>query len=313
MPLAGAVVATIRVCGMIGAGMSDDYLLGGQRSELDRLRLQSRVWEPAGVSFLERVPRVRGGRALDVGCGAMGWLRALSEWAGDRGEVVGTDIDAGLLQAAGALVEDEGLRNVTLVRDDLFSSALEPASFDLVHARFQLAPLGRMDEQIQAYARLVRDGGSLVLEEPDSSSWHFNPPGPSAERLIALILEAFSAGGGDFDAGRRLPELLGRVANVTGLDATGRRARARTPLSQIAPAVRHRTGATPAPARLRTSARRPSHGRRCRARRSRPLGHHVHTDPDPRAPDLGARPCAAMNIPATRGSRGRLADRVGKC
>lgn len=217
--MAGAVVATIRVCGMIGAGMSDDYLLGGQRSELDRLRLQSRVWEPAGVSFLERVPRVRGGRALDVGCGAMGWLRALSEWAGDRGEVVGTDIDAGLLQAAGALVEDEGLRNVTLVRDDLFSSALEPASFDLVHARFQLAPLGRMDEQIQAYARLVRDGGSLVLEEPDSSSWHFNPPGPSAERLIALILEAFSAGGGDFDAGRRLPELLGRVANVTGLDA----------------------------------------------------------------------------------------------
>lgn len=217
--MAGAVVATIRVCGMIAAGMSDEYLLGGQRSELDRLRLQSRVWEPAGVSFLERVPRVRGGRALDVGCGAMGWLRALSEWAGDRGEVVGTDIDAGLLQAAGALVEDEGLRNVTLVRDDLFSSALEPASFDLVHARFQLAPLGRMEEQIQAYARLVRDGGSLVLEEPDSSSWHFNPPGPSAERLIALILEAFSAGGGDFDAGRRLPELLGRVANVTGLDA----------------------------------------------------------------------------------------------
>lgn len=217
--MAGAVVATIRVCGMIGAGMSDEYLLGGQRSELDRLRLQSRVWEPAGVSFLERVPRVRGGRALDVGCGAMGWLRALSEWAGDRGEVVGTDIDAGLLQAAGALVEDEGLRNVTLVRDDLFSSALEPASFDLVHARFQLAPLGRMEEQIQAYARLVRDGGSLVLEEPDSSSWHFNPPGPSAERLIALILEAFSAGGGDFDAGRRLPELLGRVANVTGLAA----------------------------------------------------------------------------------------------
>lgn len=213
------MVATIRVCGMIAAGMSDEYLLGGQRSELDRLRLQSRVWEPAGVSFLERVPRVRGGRALDVGCGAMGWLRALSEWAGDRGEVVGTDIDAGLLQAAGALVEDEGLRNVTLVRDDLFSSALEPASFDLVHARFQLAPLGRMEEQIQAYARLVRDGGSLVLEEPDSSSWHFNPPGPSAERLIALILEAFSAGGGDFDAGRRLPELLGRVANVTGLDA----------------------------------------------------------------------------------------------
>ena len=35
----------------------------------------------------------RGARALDVGCGVVGWLRVLSEWVGPDGNVTGTDID----------------------------------------------------------------------------------------------------------------------------------------------------------------------------------------------------------------------------
>jgi hypothetical protein len=48
-----------------------------------------------------------------------------------------------------------------------------------------------------------------VLEEPDAGSWHFNPPAPAAQRLVELIPKAFTAAGGDFDAGRSLPGLLG--------------------------------------------------------------------------------------------------------
>lgn len=76
-----------------------------------------------------------------------------------RVEVVGSDIDDTLLGAARELVDAEGLANVTLATDDLFDSRLEPESFDLVHARFQLAPLGRMKEQVAAYRRLVKNGG----------------------------------------------------------------------------------------------------------------------------------------------------------
>ena len=57
--------------------------------------------------------------------------------------------------------------------------------------------------------RLVRPGGSLVLEEWDLGSWHFNPPAPAAERLIQLLSEIFAALGGE--AGRGLPELLREV------------------------------------------------------------------------------------------------------
>ena len=126
--------------------MSQDYLLANQRSELERLRLQSRVWEPTGRQLLSKVDGGSGGRALDVGCGALGWLRILSEWVGPSGQIVGTDIDEGLLDAASAFLESEGISNVELVVDDLFETKLEPRSFDLVHARYVIAPLGRGPE-----------------------------------------------------------------------------------------------------------------------------------------------------------------------
>jgi ubiquinone/menaquinone biosynthesis C-methylase UbiE len=187
---------------------STAYLLAGQASELERLQLQSRVWEPSGRRLLEGIGDGPGARALDVGCGVLGWLRVLSEWVGPDGEVTGTDIQDAMLAAADRFVADEGLRNVGLVKDDLFASQLEPDSFDLVHARYQICPLGRGYEQMETYVRLARPGGTIVLEDPDTGSWHFNPPAPALEKLIALIEEAFVQTGGNWKAGRSHLELL---------------------------------------------------------------------------------------------------------
>ena len=198
--------------------MSQDYLLADQPSELDRLRLQSLVWEPAGRQLLSKLDGGSGGRALDVGCGALGWLRILGERVGPSGQVVGTDIDERLLGAARQFLEAEGISNVELVVDDLFDSKLEPESFDLVHARYVIAPLGRGREQVAAHRRLLRPGGLLVLEEWDLGSWHFNPPAPRAEGLIGLLSEIFAELGGE--AGRGLPELLREVGvEKPGIDA----------------------------------------------------------------------------------------------
>src|SRR5919112_5018714 len=191
--------------------MRGSYLLAGQPSEMERLRLQSRVWEPAGRQLLSQLAprRFSGGRVLDVGCGAMSWLRILSEWVGPSGRVVGTDIDEHLLDGARSFLEAEGISNVDLVVDNLFDSKLEPRSFDLVHARFLIAPLGRGREQVAAHRRLLKPGGWLVLEEWDTSSWHFNPPAPAAERLIRLMYEIFATRGGE--AGRELPALFREI------------------------------------------------------------------------------------------------------
>ena len=110
----------------------DEYLLANQPSELQRLQLQAQVWEPTGRQLLSKLGGGSGASALDVGCGALGWLRILGDWVGPSGQVVGMDIDQSLLDGARSFLEAEGISNVELVIDDLFDSKLEPRSFDLV-------------------------------------------------------------------------------------------------------------------------------------------------------------------------------------
>lgn len=110
-----------------------EYLLDNAK-ELARLRLQSEVWEPAGKELLDRLGPGENRTALDVGCGALGWLRILSQ-GGWR--TTGIDFEPGLLESAAELQLD-----VELLHDDIFASRLPPHTFDLVHARFQLAGAG---------------------------------------------------------------------------------------------------------------------------------------------------------------------------
>jgi SAM-dependent methyltransferase len=135
-------------------------------------------------------------------------LRLLSEWVGPDGQVIGTDIQDEMLAAARQFVTAEGLGNVTLVNDDLFASQLEPASFDLVHARALIFPLGRGPEQMAAHLRLVRPGGTIVLEEVDTASLHHLPRAPAFDRLKPLVIEAFRKAGGDPDAATTQLELF---------------------------------------------------------------------------------------------------------
>lgn len=128
-------------------------------------------------------------------------------------------LDPGVWSATtNALLEDLGVPAgaPVLMADDLLGESVPfaPASFDLVHARFQLSRHGRPAEQLAALRRLVAPGGVLLVEEPDLRSWTYEPYAPATTHLIGRIAQAFSAAGGNLDAGRRLDSLL-RGAGLT--------------------------------------------------------------------------------------------------
>ena len=62
--------------------------------------------------------------------------------------------------------------------------------------------MGRGHEQLETYLRLVRPGGTVVLEDPDFDSLRYNPPAPALGKVVALLREGFRRNGGDLDAGR---------------------------------------------------------------------------------------------------------------
>ncbi len=66
---------------------------------------------------------------------------------------------------------------------------------------------------------LVKPGGRIVLEEPDTASWRVNPDAPATTRLVGLIVEGFRAAGGNIDAGRERPFLLRRFGLEASINA----------------------------------------------------------------------------------------------
>jgi SAM-dependent methyltransferase len=188
------------------------YLSYDPAEETHRLQLQAIVLEPLSDRALARIPVSAGARAVDVGCGARGLVPALARRVGPSGRVVGTDVSAAMLDVARATCAKEGLANVELVVDDLFASKLPARSFDVVHGRFLLAPLGR-DEQIAAsLERLAAPGGHVLLEEPIGASWRVFGEGDASahERLVAVIERTYDEHMGGFSAGSRLYALARR-------------------------------------------------------------------------------------------------------
>jgi len=179
------------------------YLLTGQRGELERLQLQARVLEPDANVMLDQIGVQAGWRALDLGCGAMGILGPLSRRVGASGKVIGLDVDPKLIDAARVLGQEKGWDNVELREGDALQTHLDPASFDIVHVRALLAPLWQhKDTLLREMLALTRPGGVVALQEPDVSSWTLCPPPPFWAKFKEAIVGAYNAGGSDINAGQ---------------------------------------------------------------------------------------------------------------
>jgi len=189
-------------------GTNAEYLLESNAAELDRLRLQAVVWEPAAEAMLDQMGVPPGAQVADIGCGAMGILGPLSRRVGAGGKVLGIDIDPVQLAGARELVQSRALANTEILARDAFHTGLPDACLDQAHVRFVLAPVGRQQELMTELRRIVRPGGLIGIQEPDSACWHCLPAHPSWSRLKRAILSTFLAGGGDFDAGRRVAALM---------------------------------------------------------------------------------------------------------
>lgn len=210
------------------------YPIERRAGEIERLLVQSAAIEfDAGV-MLERIGVAPGWRCLDLGCGPGGMLGLLSGRVGPGGKVVGLDADAVFLEYA----RSRAPANVELVLGDAYRTALPRASFDLVHARFVAATVGRPEALFAEAVALARPGGSVAFQEPDIGTLRCYPPHPAWDRLVGLCEKVFALAGGDVRLGQRLHVL----AEQAGLEAVQYRPflvgfRSGQPMSDFLPAT----------------------------------------------------------------------------
>jgi len=187
------------------------YIFSSAPNEVERLQSWARSWEPETEALLDQILVQPGWRAVDLACGPLGILPSLSRRVGPAGKVIADDLNPTMLSAARRYAEQNGLGNLEFVEASAYQTGLPRASFDLVHARFMLAPLGREDSLLEEMIALARPGGIVVSQESDESGYVCEPPQPAWERLKKLTVDAFARGGGDYSAGRRTYNLFRRA------------------------------------------------------------------------------------------------------
>jgi SAM-dependent methyltransferase len=183
------------------------YLLDRDRqAALRRLQVVEQLEDPATIRRLEEIGVKPGWVCLEVGAGAGSIARWLDSRVSPGGHVVAADIEIDLLERLGA-------GNAEIRQLDLTRHSLEECAFDLVHARNLLIHLPDWEEILAKLVKSLRQGGWILLEEPDVMSDAADPNAPMAKRGLyekgtAAVFDFLRSQGLDLHLGARLPTAL---------------------------------------------------------------------------------------------------------
>lgn len=174
-------------------------------TELVRLRTLEQVFDPHTRRQLLATGLGRGWRCLEIGAGAGSIASWMSETVGDTGHVLAVDMNTRFLLK-------KRIANLEVRECDIRTAAIEPASFDLIHARFVFIHIAQWREALNAAIACLKPGGWVVLEEPDHSSARaLAGPEPSRrafDNVQRAICAMYEQRGMDPYFGTRLPALL---------------------------------------------------------------------------------------------------------
>jgi SAM-dependent methyltransferase len=178
--------------------------------ERDRLAALEDLYDENSIRRLAALGITDGWHCLEVGCGAGGVARWLSDRVGHSGRVVATDLDPRFLR-------DHRRDNLDVWQHDIVSGPLDEARFDLAHSR---AVLEHVPQRRDALARLVsavRPGGWVVIEDVDfggamapAMARYTLPAGKATlvERILLACGALFAKAGAEASLGPRLPGML---------------------------------------------------------------------------------------------------------
>jgi SAM-dependent methyltransferase len=155
-----------------------------------------------------------GSSVLEAGCGIGAQTFILAK-QNPEVQFTSIDISEASLNAAAALIQSEGLRNVTLQRADIFDLPFQPASFDHIFVCFVLEHLQNPVEALNRLRPLLKPGGTLTVIEGDHGSTYFHPESELAMRTVQCLVDIQAQLGGNSLIGRQLYPLLKRAGFET--------------------------------------------------------------------------------------------------
>ena len=203
---------------------ADEYILGTDMEELERLGFQHKAWVKEAYELFERAGLAAGDVVLDLGCGPGFTTLELAHVVGPRGRVIARDVSARFLATLERECARLGFAHVEPSLGPVEELALPDGSLDAAYARWLFCWLADPLPALQLVSRALRPGGALLFQEyVDWGAMRLLPHAPAFARAVEACLASWKAGGATIDFAARAPELAPR----SGLELEHFRPRAR--------------------------------------------------------------------------------------
>lgn len=188
----------------------NDYALGHNHDELQRLIGQNRFFGELTEEVLRAAGIRQGMRVLDVGCGAGDVSFLAATLVGWEGSVVGVDRSPEAVALAKRRASDVGLTNVSFVTQDLQDLATE-ARFDAIIGRLVLMYFPEPEAALRGLLPLLVPGGIVAFHEFDVHAATSEPHVPLFARSVARVAETLRCAHAQPRMGLRLAQTFQRA------------------------------------------------------------------------------------------------------
>jgi 2-polyprenyl-3-methyl-5-hydroxy-6-metoxy-1,4-benzoquinol methylase len=196
--------------------VGDDYVLPTGEDDQSRLDMIHAVYGSVSLRGLDAARIEEASRVADIGCGTGTVSRWIAQRIGPGGRVDAIDIAPEQIEVARSTPASPGAAQIDYQVGSAYEPALPEHAFDIVFARLVLCHLQEPGKAVAQMAKLLNDGGRLVLVDMDMRTAFTMPPCAAYETVINEFAFPFGAQiGVDYAIGVRLHELMSDAGLTT--------------------------------------------------------------------------------------------------
>ncbi len=189
---------------------NDEYVLGVQDEEVERLGIQHQVWRPMMLYCWKRAGLLPGHKALDVGAGPGFATVDLAQFVGESGRVDAVERSQKFCAIGSKRCTDLGKTNVTFHNRDLIDDPLPGSDYDFAWCRWVFAFMNDPRHVVEKVCTSLKPGGIFAIYEyVQYDTWRCIPERPMISEFVGIVMKQWRDAGGEPDIARELPQLLG--------------------------------------------------------------------------------------------------------
>jgi len=186
-----------------GEREADEYILGTDPLELERLRFQHQTWRERACALWEKAGIREGQAVLDLGAGPGYTSLELARIVGRSGRVIARDRSPRFVAYLARECERLGQSHVEASQGDAETLDLPDGSLDAVYTRWLLCWLPDAGAALARIARCVKPDGLLLVQDYlDWGSLRLVPGSEVFDRMVAACMRSWREGDGTIDIGR---------------------------------------------------------------------------------------------------------------